>query len=350
MTTASPDRAGGEAAMQARDVMTAKVVSVAPDTPVSAVARLLLDHGISAVPVLDPDGTPLGIVSEGDLVGRDEAERLARRDWWLALITGAQPLDQTLQARLQDLKRTARDVMSAPVLTVTEQTDLGEVAHLLALHRIKRVPVLRDGRVVGIVSRADLLRAFAAATPRPAAVAGEHHRGFLDRLFGEHHRAPPPSPPDAAAAPRVPAPEPTGLAAADLRHLTDDYHRGESQHHQEERRAVAQQRQERARQLIDAHIADEGWRAMLQRAREAAQNGQTEFMLLRFPSELCVDRGRAVNDAQENWPSTLRGEPAELYLRWQRELKPRGLHLSARVLEFPDGKPGDIGMFLGWAG
>ncbi len=348
MTTATTDRAGAEAAMQARDVMTAKVVSVTPDTPVNAVARLLLDHGISAVPVLDADGTPLGIVSEGDLVGRDEAERLARRDWWLALITGAQPLEQSLQARLLDPKRTARDVMSAPVLTVTEQTGLSDVAHLLALHRIKRVPVTRDGRVVGIVSRADLLRAFAAAPLHPPAAGGEHHGRFLDRLFGEHRG--PPSPPEAAVPPAAPAQEPTGLAAADFAHLADDYHRGESQHHQEERRAAAQERQKRARRLIDAHIADEGWRAMLQRAREAAQNGQTEFMLLRFPSELCVDRGRAVNDAQGTWPSTLRGEPAELYLRWQRELKPRGFSLSARVLEFPDGKPGDIGMFLGWAG
>jgi hypothetical protein len=82
--------------------------------------------------------------------------------------------------------------------------------------------------------------------------------------------------------------------------------------------------------------------------REAAEHGDREFMLLRFPSDLCTDRGRAINSALPEWPQTLRGEAAELYLRWERELKPRGFHLSARVLDFPDGMPGDVGLFLGW--
>src|SRR5208282_1355932 len=118
--------------MKASDVMTDAVVSVRPDTPTSQVARLLLDNGISAMPVVDSDGAPVGMVSEGDLIGRDEAAR------------------------------TARDIMSAPVVTVGEETEVGEIARLLAAHRIKRVPVVRDGRIIGIVSRADLLRALAA--------------------------------------------------------------------------------------------------------------------------------------------------------------------------------------------
>ena len=71
-------------------------------------------------------------------------------------------------------------------------------------------------------------------------------------------------------------------------------------------------------------------------------------MLLRFANQLCIDGGRAINVAEPDWPATLRGEAAEIYLRWERDLKHNGFSLSARVLEFPDGKPGDIGLFLGW--
>jgi hypothetical protein len=71
-------------------------------------------------------------------------------------------------------------------------------------------------------------------------------------------------------------------------------------------------------------------------------------MLLRFPSQLCSDGGRAINVTEPDWPATLRGEAAEIYLRWERHLKPHGFHLTARVLEFPGGMPGDIGLFLSW--
>jgi hypothetical protein len=71
-------------------------------------------------------------------------------------------------------------------------------------------------------------------------------------------------------------------------------------------------------------------------------------MLLRFPCQLCIDGGRAINVAEPAWPTTLRGRSAEIYLRWERALKPRGFLLAARVLDFPDGKPGDMGLFLVW--
>jgi hypothetical protein len=86
----------------------------------------------------------------------------------------------------------------------------------------------------------------------------------------------------------------------------------------------------------------------MHQACQAAENGREELLLLRFPNQLCIDGGRAINIAEDAWPATLRGRPAELYLRWERDLKPRGFALSARVLEFPDGKPGDIGLFLAW--
>ena len=86
----------------------------------------------------------------------------------------------------------------------------------------------------------------------------------------------------------------------------------------------------------------------MHRACEAAQRGQKEAILDRFPSQLCVDGGRAINTEEHDWPATLRGRPAEMYLRWEQDLKPRGFRLTARVMDFPEGKPGDIGLFLFW--
>jgi CBS domain-containing protein len=137
--------------MKAREVMTAEVATVSPDTPTREVARLLTERGISAVPVVDDKGAPVGMVSEGDLIGRDERDREARRDWWLTLLAEGGSLNDEFLASLRGPDRRTRDVMAAPVITVGEDTDLAEVARLLAAHRIKRVPVVRDGRIVGIV-------------------------------------------------------------------------------------------------------------------------------------------------------------------------------------------------------
>src|SRR5271169_45476 len=146
--------------MIARDVMTCDVVSVTSDTPVRKIASLLVKNRISAVPVVDDSGAPIGIVSEGDLIGRKEAECEAREDWWLTVLAEGEALSPDFLASLN--YPTARDLMSAPVITVHEETNLAEIARILTTHRIKRVPVVRDGHIVGIVSRADLVRALAA--------------------------------------------------------------------------------------------------------------------------------------------------------------------------------------------
>ncbi len=331
----------------AKDVMTANVITARPDSSIAEIGRVLLDHGISAVPVVSDDGVPIGMVSEGDLLGRTAAERRTRRDWWLAVVAGAQPLDDDFRAHVNAAGRTAREVMTAPLVTVSETTGLGEIARLLATHHIKRVPVLRDGRLVGIISRADVVRAMALAQQHVDPAARSHH-GFLSDLFGEYHL---PAWETAAARPASEQPKPArrGLTADDFRQLVEDFHERDVQQRDEARRAAATQRRQRARELIDAHVSDDTWRAMLHHAREAAEAGQAECMILRFPSPLCIDGGRAINTAEADWPATLRGEAAEIYLRWERDLKPRGFSLSARVLEFPDGKPGDIGLFLAWA-
>ncbi|MBC7906840.1 MAG: hypothetical protein H7Y60_08860 [Rhodospirillaceae bacterium] len=86
----------------------------------------------------------------------------------------------------------------------------------------------------------------------------------------------------------------------------------------------------------------------IQRWQAAASQGGTEVELLRFPSELCSDDGRAINSSEPDWPRTLVGVPAQLYEIWAQHLKDRGFKLKAYVVDFPDGKPGDIGMFLSW--
>jgi CBS domain-containing protein len=151
--------------MNARDVMSKPVVSVHPDTPLCEIARLLLDKGISAVPVVDEKGAPIGMVSEDDLIRPDRAAREAWRQSWLEIFAEGEPLAPELLAWLLSQNHTARVAMSAPVITVSENTELGEIARVLVTHRIKRVPVVRDGRVTGIVAREDLLRGLASKQP-----------------------------------------------------------------------------------------------------------------------------------------------------------------------------------------
>jgi hypothetical protein len=289
------------------------------------------------------------MVSEGDLIGRNDRDREARRDWWLAMLAEGENLNPDFLGQLRSQERTARDVMAAPIVSVGEETEIREVARLLAAHRVKRVPVVRDGRIVGIVSRADLLRALATSQPGPAtAPAAPHGSGFfawVDRAYHNHRHA---AASDLSSAAGAPAVEEDRTPAAGFRALVHDHQRSEAQHQEEARRVAAEHRQQAVKELIDHHVGDESWRAMLHNARHAAERGQTELMLLRFPAQLCSDQGRAINAMDSNWPATLRGEAAELYLRWEHELKPNGFHLAARILDYPGGMPGDVGLFLAW--
>jgi CBS domain-containing protein len=149
--------------MQARDVMTENVVCVTQTTAVHEVVRLMLKHHISAMPVVDAGRRVVGILSEGDLLrpegsGRDPAAEQAgavERAWWL----GAMLMEKG--GRLAASGETAGALMSRNVVSVTEDVPVNEIASILERNRIKRVPVVRDGVVVGIVSRANLLHALA---------------------------------------------------------------------------------------------------------------------------------------------------------------------------------------------
>ena len=143
-------------------------------------------------------------------------------------------------------------------------------------------------------------------------------------------------------------PQATAARADDFRRLTAQFEEKAATARAEARVAAEEQRSHQVAGLIGTHVSEEQWRSLVARARNAASQGQKEFLLLRFPSQLCSDGGRAINVSEPDWSATLRGEAAELYLRWERDLKPQRFHLAARVLDFPGGMPGDIGLFLVW--
>lgn len=148
--------------MRAKDVMTTEPIAVAPQSTVGEVAALLLRNRISGVPVVDGAGKVMGVISENDLMRRPETGGERRRSRLLALFSGGQDAEF-----VKTHGRFAHEVMSAPPIVVDEETPVEEIARMLEERRIKRVPVVRDGTLVGVVSRADLLRGLAVARPAP---------------------------------------------------------------------------------------------------------------------------------------------------------------------------------------
>jgi CBS domain-containing protein len=333
--------ARGRKLLKAADIMTREVIAVRPDTPAHSIAMLLFKRGISAVPVVDESGTLVGMVSEGDLMPRDESEREARRDWWLRMLAEGEELSPEFVSHVESQDKTARQIMSAPVITVPDTADLVEVAEVLSMQRIKRAPVLREGRMVGIVSRADLVRAVAQSNePAPEP---EPSPGRFAFIFPSE--APRPRLQPAALAPPAPA---DVLSAEGFRNVVHRHEREETSHREEAHRLAREKRHHRVNEMLAGDLTDAAWRHVLHDARSAAGKGEKEHMLLKFPCELCTDHGRAVNVPDPSWPATLRGLPAQVYLRWKQELRPQGFRLTARVIDFPDGVPGDIGLFLVW--
>ncbi len=172
--------------MQAKDVMTANVITVSEDTPVHEIVGLLLKYRISAVPVIGSARKVVGIVSEGDLLrGEGTSPARVQRPWWLEAVL----IGQTI-AYDKARGRRAGAVMTRNVITVDEDTPLNEIAELLERHHIKRVPVLSDGKLAGIVSRANLLHGLANTIidhHEPGAAKDRQLRNELVKmLLGEH--------------------------------------------------------------------------------------------------------------------------------------------------------------------
>lgn len=147
--------------MRAFDVMATAVAVARPDMTVQDAAKMLIEYQISGMPVVDKAGKLVGMITEGDLLRRAEIGTEAkRRAWWLELIASKRELANEY---VKEHSRLVSEVMTADdIVTVSEETPLDEIAELLERHRIKRVPVLRDGKLTGLVSRANLIRALAS--------------------------------------------------------------------------------------------------------------------------------------------------------------------------------------------
>jgi len=165
--------------MIASDVMTRNVISVRPEATVAEAVELMLERGISGLLVVDDAGCLVGIVTEGDLLRRDELGTERRRSWWLRLI--ASPGRQAASFTRTHGRKVA-DVMTHDVIGVDVAAPLEQIVTLMEEHRIKRVPVLQDNSVVGVVSRADLLRALAVAARERREIAADD-RTIRERIL-----------------------------------------------------------------------------------------------------------------------------------------------------------------------
>ena len=170
--------------MKAADIMTTEVICIKADASVLDAACLLLGERVSALPVVDPSGKLLGIVSEGDLIHRAEIGTEKRRSRWADLFTDEVTLVRDYP---KGHGRTVAHVMSHPVVTAEDHTELSVVASRMDEFNIKRLPVVRDGKVVGIVSRANLLQALISLPMAEMARAEDAalRREILRRLDGE---------------------------------------------------------------------------------------------------------------------------------------------------------------------
>jgi CBS domain-containing protein len=154
--------------MKVRDIMSPRVISVAPEASILEAIRLMLLNHISGLPVIDQAGVLVGVITEGDFLRRSETGTERKRPRWLEFLLGPSRLaDEYVHTHARSVK----DVMTPEPITISEDAALDEVVQLMESRRIKRLPVVRGGEVVGIVSRANLLHALASlatAAPPPA--------------------------------------------------------------------------------------------------------------------------------------------------------------------------------------
>ena len=167
--------------MNASDIMTRNVVSVSPDTTVPELVNLLLGRNISGAPVVDAAGILVGVVTEGDLVRRAELGTEKKRGGWLSFFTGTATMAQEY---VRSHATKVSDIMSPGVVAVERTASLAEIADLMEAKHIRRVPVVDGGKVVGIVSRANLLRAW-ASLPAEAAPANADDSSIRTALLEE---------------------------------------------------------------------------------------------------------------------------------------------------------------------
>jgi len=159
--------------MQAEAIMTTPVVGIEPSASIADAAGLMLSKKISGLPVIRSDGSLVGIISEGDFLRRGELGTERKRSRWLEfLISPGKAADEYVQAN----GRRIEEVMSEDVVTASPDASIAEVVELMTRHHVKRIPVIDSGKVVGIITRSDLLRAFLNVLPAPAPMDDEQIR------------------------------------------------------------------------------------------------------------------------------------------------------------------------------
>ena len=173
--------------MRAHQIMTRSVVTVGPDATILEAANTMLQHHVSGLPVVDAAGKLIGIVSEGDFIRRGEIGTQKKRSRWLSFLMGA---DATQYVR--EHGRKVSEVMTHDPLTIAEDATLEDIVNAMEANGIKRMPVLRDGKLVGIVSRANLLHAVASLAreiPDPTA-DDDHVRSRIIQALEKHDWCP----------------------------------------------------------------------------------------------------------------------------------------------------------------
>ena len=156
--------------MNAADVMSRTVIAISQDAPLSQAVRLMMDNHISGLPVLDQTGRAVGILTEGDLLQRVETGTAGKAGGWLsAIFTPGRLAGEYVHTH----GRRISDVMTLDPITIDETTPLADISELMRTRRVKRLPVTRDGKVIGIVSRADLVHALAKDLDAPAHSAAD---------------------------------------------------------------------------------------------------------------------------------------------------------------------------------
>ena len=331
---------------RASDVMTSPVVTVGPDETARAAAEAMLRLHISGLPVVDVGGKPLGVVSESDFRFSDASARDRQRQAWVAILAGGQDIAEEYLEALEREGETVRQIMSSPALSVDQDASVAEVADLMNEHRVKRILVTRLGAVVGVITRADLLRFFAPEHKRAMPVTAEAFEILREDIRTALARLRPAAPPPPESPP-TPAPE-GAVTAASLKEMVNAFERSKSKLHEDAQRHTQEKRDEQVRSMLAARYTDAEFAHLMAQARDAARRGETGLTALVFPAALCADGGRAINLPDPDWPASLRGKAADFFLRWDKELRPLGFALSARIANFPDGFPGDAELTLLW--
>jgi len=167
--------------MKAADIMVKDVVSVKPEASVREVASLMLERRISGVPVVDSERRVLGIISEGDLIRRPEIGTYTSPTGWLTVFLSR---DESVRDFVKTHGLLAKEVMSRPAICVAPETPLADIVRLFDRHRVKRLPVVEHGRLAGLVTRADLLRALVARQAMPPIASGDQEiRERIDAIL-----------------------------------------------------------------------------------------------------------------------------------------------------------------------